>query len=134
MKHSLPFFIAILVALSLAGCGEVGDRAAPASPQSAEPPEVDSTATLSGAIAYDQACARCHEDGINGAPRTGHPEDWAERSPLWEAVLFEHAKTGWLDMPARGGVQELDDATVMKAAEHMLTVTFPDAKANPILP
>ncbi|MDH3532329.1 MAG: hypothetical protein OEO82_05325, partial [Gammaproteobacteria bacterium] len=55
-----------------------------------------------------------------------HPEDWSGRSPLWEAVLFEHAKTGFLDMPAKGGNEALDDADVGKAAEYMLRSTFPE--------
>lgn len=130
MKHCLP-----LVALfAIAGCGTGDDRAAPAPQRSAEPPEVDSSAFLSGAAAYDQACARCHEDGVDGAPRTGEPQDWADRSPLWEAVLFEHARSGWLDMPAKGGVEALDDPTVTRAAEYMLSITFPDAKMDAVRP
>jgi cytochrome c5 len=41
-------------------------------------------------------------------------------------VLFEHAKQGYMTMPAKGGEQGLDDAMVEKAAEYMLTKTFPD--------
>ena len=79
--------------------------------------------TFSGADAYELACARCHDDGVNGAPRTGDAEAWAGRSWLWEAVLFEHAKKGYNKMPAKGGYENLDDALVEKAAEYMLHVT-----------
>lgn len=130
MKHCLP----LLALITIAGCGDAADRAAPEPQQSAGSPEVDSTAFLSGAQAYDQVCARCHEEGIDDAPRTGEPQDWADRSPLWEAVLFEHAKTGWLDMPAKGGVEALDDPTVIRAAEYMLSITFPDARTNSVIP
>lgn len=89
-------------------------------------PEGDtSTATL-GEQAYLQACARCHDDGVDGAPRLGDRDAWAGRSWLWEAVLFEHATKGYVDMPAKGGDESLDDETVERAAEYMLCVTFPD--------
>lgn len=86
-------------------------------------PVIEEIRTYSGADAYEQVCAECHEEGLNGAPRTGDPEAWAGRSPLWEAVLFEHAKKGYNDMPAKGGVETLDDTIVEKAAEYMLRMT-----------
>ena len=42
-------------------------------------------------------------------------------------MLFEHANEGYLGMPAKGGDESLDDATVEMAAEYMLTRTSPDA-------
>jgi len=81
---------------------------------------------LTGKQAYDKVCADCHNEGINGAPRIGDKEAWKDRSQLWNAVLFEHAKSGFLDMPAKGGSDELTDATVARAAEYMLTRTFPN--------
>jgi len=41
-------------------------------------------------------------------------------------VLFEHANNGYYQMPAKGGAEALDDATVARAAEYMLTLTYPD--------
>ncbi len=103
------------------------DRAAesvPDEPAAAEPAEViEEIRTFSGADAYQLACAECHEEGLNGAPRTGDPEAWAGRSWLWEAVLFEHAKKGYQAMPAKGGHEELSDDLVEKAAEYMLSQT-----------
>ena len=84
-------------------------------------------AALSGQQAYEQACARCHDEGTDGAPRTGDSDAWAGRSMLWEAVLFEHAKKGYLEMPAKGGEETLDGRTVERAAEYMLSITFPEA-------
>jgi cytochrome c5 len=80
----------------------------------------------SGQQAYARICAGCHEEGHDGAPRTGDREAWNERSRLWEAVLFEHAKNGYYEMPAKGGDETLDDATVARAAEYMLTLTYPE--------
>lgn len=87
------------------------------------PPVVASRAEL-GSAAYQKACARCHELGVDGAPVTGRAADWAQRSRLWQAVLAEHARRGYLGMPAQAG-GELSDQEVQAAAEHMLAITHP---------
>jgi cytochrome c5 len=79
-----------------------------------------------GESTYAAACASCHEAGEGNAPRTGVREDWAERSDLWQAVLFNHAKAGYLEMPGKGGQPELSDQAVEAAAEYMLGLTFPE--------
>ncbi len=112
-----------VIALAAFGCERAtesaGDEPAAAAP--AEP--VEEIRTFSGADAYELACARCHEEGLNGAPKTGDPEAWAGRSWLWEAVLFEHAKKGYNEMPPKGGYESLSDDLVEKAAEYMLSQT-----------
>ena len=79
-----------------------------------------------GEATYASACASCHEAGEGDAPRTGVREDWSERSDLWQAVLFNHAKAGYLEMPGKGGQPELSDEAVEAAAEYMLGLTFPE--------
>ena len=124
MPRPMPTMTVLLV-LALAACSqEAGDDNQPAAPVEAAPLAAD--VRLSGKEAYDLVCAECHEEGLNGAPRTGDREAWAGRSWLWEAVLFEHAKEGYENMPARGGDESLDDTTVEMAAEYMLTRTFPE--------
>ncbi len=81
---------------------------------------------VSGATAYQENCARCHDTGKQGAPRMGNPDDWEVRSSLWQAVLMEHAKDGFFDMPARGGDPELPDDVINAAAQYMLEQTFPN--------
>jgi cytochrome c5 len=78
-----------------------------------------------GKSIYESACASCHDQGINGAPAIGDQNEWSKRSPLWLAVLFEHAKVGYLGMPPKGGSSELTDLEVDAAGEYMLSVTFP---------
>lgn len=85
-----------------------------------------SSDATNGEAAYNEHCAVCHETGMLGAPREGNPEDWEKRSSLWQAVLMEHAKTGYFEMPARGGKTELPDEVVNAAAEYMLETTFPN--------
>lgn len=86
----------------------------------------DANTAIDGQAAYVEHCAGCHETGMLGAPREGEPDDWQGRSDLWQAVLMEHAKTGFFEMPARGGKSDLPDDVVSAAAEYMLEITFPD--------
>jgi cytochrome c5 len=83
-------------------------------------------AAVDGAGAYNEYCASCHETGMLGAPIVGDADEWANRSQLWDAVLFDHALTGYLEMPAKGGRMDLPDDIVKAAAEYMLEITFPD--------
>ena len=84
------------------------------------------TTGVSAKEAYEQACAGCHEEGVDGAPRTGDRDAWVGRSTLWEAVLFEHAQEGYLDMPARGTDGRFSDEDIAAATEYMLELTHPD--------
>ena len=120
----LRILTSLVALLLLVACQQ--DRDDGAQSPSGTPESADATVQLSGKEAYDLTCAGCHEQGVDGAPKTGDREAWAGRSWLWEAVLFEHAKEGYMDMPARGGDESLHDAPVEKAAEYMLTRTFPD--------
>lgn len=82
--------------------------------------------TADGEAAYLEFCAGCHETGVLGAPVAGDESDWQRRSQLWDAVLLDHAITGYLEMPARGGRVDLPDNVVKAAAEYMLRITYPD--------
>ena len=79
-----------------------------------------------GRVAYEAACAKCHETGVDDAPKTGNTQDWVGRSNLWDAVLSEHAQKGYLRMPAKGGSVDTSEYDVDAAAEYMLTITHPD--------
>jgi cytochrome c5 len=117
---------AFLCSLVMTGCDSPSavPAAAPEDPTSTE-------RLLSGREAYEKVCAGCHETGADGAPRTDDPAAWSDRSSLWQAVLFEHARAGYIDMPARGGDETLTDPVVEAAAEYMLSLTMssqpPDA-------
>jgi len=79
-----------------------------------------------GRDTYQAACAECHDDARDGAPRLGDAEAWSGRSPFWEAVLKEHGKNGYLQMPAKGGHTELSDEAVAAAVEYLVTWSQPD--------
>ena len=87
---------------------------------------VAEAAALDGESAYIEFCAGCHETGMLGAPVAGDAADWGSRSQLWDAVLLDHAITGYLEMPAKGGQVNLPDEVVRSAAEYMLRMSFPD--------
>jgi cytochrome c5 len=88
---------------------------------------IETTETLSGAAAYEKGCARCHQQGLDGAPIVGDQDAWASRSWLWEAILVEHARQGFLGMPAQGESVQLSDAEISLAAEYMLRQVHPEA-------
>ena len=88
--------------------------------------EAEAAANDNGRQAYLDYCAGCHETGMLGAPIAGDAEYWRGRSTLWQAVLMEHAKEGYLDMPAKGSRPDVPDTTIDAATEYMLSITFPD--------
>ena len=79
-----------------------------------------------GEAIYNYACARCHDTGEGDAPIVGETGRWQDRSKLWEAVLFEHARKGYLAMPAGGGDTRLTDYDIEVAAEYMAQRSNPD--------
>ena len=120
------YIASLFLVWMLTGCTQSGTDE-PALTQS-EPEDIGAfdSAEVIGQRAYEDLCAGCHEEGLNGAPKTGDRVAWEGRSWLWEAVLFEHARSGYNEMPAKGGDSELDEATVTKAAEYMMALTYPD--------
>jgi len=120
----------VLALLAMAACSPAGDEPAAAAPSTRAERDVKPTwredYLALGQDTYERACASCHESGELGAPITGRREQWVGRSDLWQAVLFEHAKTGYLDMPGKGGQPELTDEAVQAAAEYMLGLTYPE--------
>ena len=79
-----------------------------------------------GQDTYLEACAQCHDEGSDGAPKIGDHATWSERSPLWSAILIVHAQNGYLGMPAKGGCSALSEHQVAAAGEYMLSETFPE--------
>ena len=63
---------------------------------------------------------------VHVTPSIAYEHAWADRSALWEAVLFEHAKKGYFDMPAHGLDGRFSDEEIAAAAQYMLEITHPD--------
>lgn len=121
---------ALVLALSTVACsqdsGEATGVAGDADPQREVREDWREDREALGKTTYEAVCSECHDTGENDAPRIGRREDWADRSDMWQAVLFSHAKEGYLDMPEKGGAPELSEAAVEAAAEYMLDLTFPE--------
>ena len=115
---------------SLLACSAGGDEAAATQAQQSgcDYPEGSWRARYLalGQETYLAACASCHDEGQDGAPVKGDRDSWTNRSPLWSAVLLEHAKDGYLNMPSKGGQTDLTDRAVEAAGEYMLNATYPE--------
>lgn len=118
------FFLACL--LWLGACGTEHDHEAPDGNAAREQQPGATDPEMSGLDAYNMVCGRCHETGVDGAPVTGNPAEWENRSHLWQAVLMEHANAGYLEMPAKGGDDALSNWTINAATQYMLEITFPN--------
>ena len=116
----------VLMFLSLAFVCVACQQADRETPAAASAGEQGIAVHVTPSVAYEHACADCHETGKDGAPRTGDPASWADRSSLWEAVLFEHAEKGYFKMPAHGLDGRFSDEEVAAAAQYMLEITHPD--------
>lgn len=122
------------IALMLAaGCQNNDEASSAVEPEAASDMEVVASVEDRlglGKEVYAEACASCHEAGADGAPQTGDKTSWSTRSPLWMAVLSEHANNGYLDMPAKGGDETLTDEAVAAATQYMLSKTFPELPSS----
>ena len=115
------------VAACSAGCTEADPALASQNGQVCQEDSWRARYLALGRETYETACASCHdEDKGDGAPIKGDKDSWSTRSPLWSAVLLEHAKSGYMDMPTKGGKLELSDRVVEAAGEYMLHETFPE--------
>jgi len=76
---------------------------------------------IDGRQIYVQTCAACHANGVAGAPRFGHREDWAERLATGRIELARSVLRGKGGMPPKGGNASLTDAHAMAALDHILS-------------
>ncbi|MDH3641480.1 MAG: c-type cytochrome [Gammaproteobacteria bacterium] len=132
-RSVFPFLIAIPAFLGLLTACSRSDEAGspPAIAEIAHDQTIGSLkAEPPGARVYAQSCVACHDTGVAGAPAIGDQSAWSERSRLWTAVLSEHAKQGYLTMPAKGGAEGLTEAAVAAACEYMLSETYPELPSS----
>jgi cytochrome c5 len=74
-----------------------------------------------GAQVVQAHCGRCHETGVDGAPRIGNRDDWLPRIQRARGfdLLVSAAIHGHGPMPARGGFADLTDAEIRAAIIYM---------------
>lgn len=76
--------------------------------------------TLDGRLIYQRACASCHDEGFNGAPRLAVPSDWVKLDALGADGYTQIAIAGIGIMPPRGGQPEMTDEQVRAAVDFIL--------------
>ena len=78
----------------------------------------------SEAIVRNQ-CAKCHQDGKQGAPKIGDRKAWIPRLQKGLDNLVGSAIHGHGPMPARGGLPDLSDQEIRGAIVHMFNYGLP---------
>jgi len=98
----------------------------------AQPSEGASPAVIrSGAQVVQKQCSKCHQDGLNGAPKIGDRAAWTPRMKKGLDALVNSAVHGHGPMPARGGLADLNDLEIRGAVVYMFNA---DVVATPTPP
>lgn len=64
-------------------------------------------------------CSKCHQKGVNGAPKIGDRDAWIPRLKDGLDPLVRSAINGHGSMPARGGLANLTDTELRNAISYM---------------
>ena len=73
----------------------------------------------SGEQIVASTCAKCHQNGTNGAPKVGDQQAWIPRLKQGYDSLVRSAINGHGGMPPRGGAANLTDGELRSAIEYM---------------
>jgi cytochrome c5 len=73
-------------------------------------------------------CSKCHQKGLNGAPKIGDRDAWTPRLKDGLDPLVRSAINGHGSMPARGGLANLTDAELRSAIIYMFNKGTAPAK------
>jgi cytochrome c5 len=117
----LPVILPLVLAASLAACGQqesppaaTQEQAAPAAqPQPAAP------VLKSGEQVYQEVCLACHGGGVAGAPKAGEPGGWDALFKEGQAAVTAHGWVGIRGMPPKGGRPDLSLEEFARATAHM---------------
>jgi cytochrome c5 len=76
-------------------------------------------------------CAKCHQDGLNGAPKIGDRAAWIPRLKNGLDALVRSAVHGRGAMPSRGGLGDLSDLEIQGAVVYMFNYGIVPAPSEP---
>jgi cytochrome c5 len=79
---------------------------------------------------YEAQCSKCHQTGVNGAPRVGDTPAWIPRLKQGMDTLVASAIKGHGGMPPRGGQADLTDAELRSAVVFMINPGFASVTAK----
>jgi cytochrome c5 len=88
-------------------------------------------AARSGEYVVATQCAKCHRDGVNGAPRIGDKDAWVKRAAPGFDSLVRSAIAGHGGMPPRGGEADLTDEEMRQAITYMFQTSVKPAAKSP---
>jgi len=97
--------------------------AAMASPQAG----AQAAAARGGEQIVKSVCAKCHEGGVNGAPKIGDRGAWVPRITQGLDHAVASAISGHGAMPARGGTANLTDGEMRSAIVYMVNPSYAEA-------
>lgn len=80
------------------------------------------------------ACAGCHQDGKDGAPKIGDRAAWTPRLAKGLEELVDAAVNGHGGMPSRGGLPQLEREELRSAILYMFNDGQPPVQAPPAVP
>jgi len=124
MKPVTLLAVLLAAGMSLPACQQqeptekTADVATPQAREMAAGPA--KTGLPEGQLVYQDACASCHETGIQGAPITGRSDAWADLLIKGPEKLVQNTLQGIGNMPPRGGVPGLSDAEIAAAVKYMI--------------
>lgn len=76
-----------------------------------------------------EQCTRCHQSGLDGAPKIGDRAAWIPRLRKGLDPLVASAVNGHGPMPSRGGLPGLSDAEIREAIVYMFNYGVPPVPA-----
>lgn len=95
--------LVVLAGCLISGCGDApGDSSAPSTTETVTHTATAPLLSPRQSQMWADSCALCHVDGTAGAPRLGHPDEWADRVKQGQDVLLKHTLEGLNDMPPLG--------------------------------
>jgi cytochrome c5 len=83
------------------------------------------SAHRTGQQIYKMQCSKCHENGLNGAPRIGDRAAWIPRLRNGADAAVASAVHGHGAMPARGGLADLSDEEIRETMFYMFNYGVP---------
>ena len=86
-------------------------------------------APRSGELVVATQCAKCHRDGVGGAPKIGDKDAWVKRAAPGLDTLVRSAIAGHGGMPPRGGEADLTDDELRSAITYMFQASVKPAKS-----
>jgi cytochrome c5 len=96
-----------------------------------EPASAKDLATeRSGEQVVKAQCAKCHAEGVGGAPKIGDLQAWVQRMKHGLPYLVNSAIHGHGGMPPRGGQANLSDAELRSAILYMFNPAVMSAKSS----